>query len=185
MNYIVNILIEHGILGVIIAAFSEAIFMPIPMELVSLPIFLLNPSNAFYYSLILVLFSILGSTVGYYIGKACAKPLLSKLISKDNLDKLNKLYSKNSFLTVLTSSFTPIPYEAYVLSAGVFNIGFRKFMVPAIISRIIRHLPQGILISLYGDALLSHFKDYTLIIALVIFVGIIILKYLFSIIKTK
>lgn len=183
MDDIIKILIEHGLVGIMIAAFSEAIFLPIPMELISIPIFLLNPSKAFSYSLILILFSILGSTVGYYIGKACAKPLLNKLISKDNLHKINNLYSKNSFLTVLTSSFTPIPYEAYVLSAGVFNIGFKKFIIPAAVSRVIRHLPQGILITLYGDTLLSHFKNYTLIIALIVFIVIIMLKYLFSIIK--
>lgn len=180
MDDIIKILIDYGILGIMIAAFAEAIFMPLPMELISIPIFLLNPSKALFYSLILILFSTIGSTVGYYIGKSFGKPILNKLISQSHLQKINNLYSKNSFITILTSSFTPIPYEAYVLSAGIFNIGFRKFIFPAIISRVIRHLPQGILITLYGDALLLHFKDYTLIFALIVFIVIIIFKQIIN-----
>lgn len=185
MNYIIETLINYGILGIIIVAFSEAIFLPIPMEFISIPTFLLNPSKAFLYSFILILFSTLGSIVGYYVGKTFGSPLLNKFISQENLDKLNKLYSKNLFITVLTSSFTPIPYEAYVLSSGIFNIGFRKFILAAIISRVIRHLPQGILITLYGDALLIHFKKYTLIIALTAFIFIVILKHLFILLNKE
>lgn len=179
MNNIINILINYGLFGIIIVAFSEAIFLPVPMEFISIPIYLLNPTKAFLYSIILVLFSALGSIVGYYLGKFLGKPIMKKFISDENLTKLKNLYDKNSFLTILSSSFTPIPYEAYVLSAGMFTIDFRKFIFPAIISRIIRHLPQGIIISLYGRTLLSHLKNYTLVISLFIFT-ILLLKYLLS-----
>lgn len=183
MDNIIKILIDYGILGIMIAAFSEAIFMPLPMELISMPIFLLNPSKAFFYSLILILFSTMGSTVGYYVGKALGKPLLRKLISENHLQKLNNLYSKNSFITILTSSFTPIPYEAYVLSAGILNVEYKNFIIPAIISRLIRHLPQGILIALFGDAFLLNFKNYTLFIALILFLIILFLKFILRNIK--
>jgi membrane protein YqaA with SNARE-associated domain len=183
MNNIINLLIKHGILGIIIAAFSESIFMPIPMELISIPIYLLNSSKALLYSIILILFSTLGSTVGYYIGKILSNSSLNKFMSNKNTYILKRLYDKNSFLTILTSAFTPIPYEAYVLSAGIFNIGFRKFFLAATISRVIRHLPQGILINLYGVAIISHVKNYTLIAGLIIFSIITIFKYLFSVMK--
>lgn len=185
MSNIINSLINHGIYGIIIAAFFEAIFMPVPMELISIPIALLNPSKAFFYSIILIVFSSLGSAVGYYIGKILGKPLLQKFVSAENLNRLKSLYTKNSFLTVLTSAFTPIPYEAYVLSAGIFNIGFVKFILASILSRIIRHLPQGIIISLYGEALLSQLKNYTLSIGLGVFIILISFKYLFTVFKNN
>lgn len=179
MNNIINILIHYGIFGIIIAAFSEAIFLPVPMELISIPIYLLKPTKAFLYSIILTLFSSLGSIVGYYLGKFLGKPIIEKFISAENINRLKNLYDKNSFLTILTSSFTPIPYEAYVISAGIFNIDFRKFIFASIISRLIRHLPQGIIIFLYGEIILLHLKNYTLVISLFIFI-IVLLKYLFS-----
>jgi membrane protein YqaA with SNARE-associated domain len=178
MDIIIDILVSYGIYGVMIAAFCEAIFMPVPMELVSIPIYLANPSNAFLYSVVLILFSLLGSTAGYHIGKLLGLPLIGKLSSMKYISQLKNLYAKNAFLTVLTSSFTPIPYEVYALSAGIFNIGFTKYILASIISRVIRHLPQGILIYMFGGALVGYIKKYTLIIAVIIFTAVLILNYL-------
>lgn len=185
MINIINILVGYGMYGIIIAAFLEAIFMPVPMELISIPIYLLNPTKAFFYSFILVIFSFSGSIAGYYIGKILGKPLLNKFDSSKYISKLRELYTKNSFLTILTSSFTPIPYEAYVLSAGVFNIDFPKFALGSAISRIIRHLPQGIIVFLYGESLLTYLKEYTLILGLATFILIILLKYMLSAVRNK
>ena len=178
MDNLINMLVEYGVFGIILAAFAEAIFLPLPMELVSIPIYLASPQNAFFYSILLITFSTLGSIAGYHLGKAFGKPLINKFISESNFYRLKSLYSKNSFLAILTSSFTPIPYEAYVLSAGVFNIGFKKFILASIISRVIRHLPQGILIALYGNTILTHLKSYTLIICVIIFLIFILIKKL-------
>ncbi|WP_426348511.1 YqaA family protein [Alloiococcus sp. CFN-8] len=178
MDNLIKLLVEYGMFGIMLVAFAEAIFLPLPMEVVSIPIYLLRPENAFFYSVVLIAFSILGSIAGYYLGKAFGKPLLNKFISEGNFNRIKELYSRNSFLAILTSSFTPIPYEAYVLSAGVFNIGFKKFILASIISRAIRHLPQGILITIYGDTILTHLKSYTLVVCLVIFSALILIKKL-------
>lgn len=179
MDNLIYIIINYGVFGIMIAAFAEAIFLPVTMEIISIPIYLANTNKALLYSIILILFSILGSIAGYYLGKFFAKPLNNKFASKKSINKLRDLYNKNAFLAILTSSFTPIPYEAYVLSAGVFNIDFKKFLLASIISRIIRHLPQGIIIFLFGDAFVSHMKNYTIGIAIVVFV-LILVKYLFK-----
>ena len=179
MSYVINILINYGVIGIMIAAFFEAILMPVPMEFIFIPIALLNQDKALLYAIILIVFSSMGSTVGYYIGKFLSGTLLNKFISAENTNKLKNLYKKNSFLAILTSAVTPIPYEAYVLSAGIFNIGFTRFIIAAIISRGIRHLPQGIIIFLYGDVFLGNLKNYTMIMGLIIFIIILLFKYLF------
>jgi membrane protein YqaA with SNARE-associated domain len=177
MQTIINVLINYGLLGIAIAGFSEAIFLPMPMEFVFIPITLLNTSKAFEYSIVLIVFSTFGSLVGYYIGKLVGTPLLSKIISKDRFNMLKDMYVKNSLLTILTSSFTPIPYEVYVISAGTFNINLTKFIAASIISRVIRYLPQGILITVFGDALLSYIKSYTMLAALLVFIALLLFKY--------
>jgi membrane protein YqaA with SNARE-associated domain len=178
MDNIIDILADFGIIGIMIAAFSEAIFLPVPMEVISIATYLINPAKAFFYSIILIVFSVLGSITGYNLGRVLGKPLINKVVSAENFNKLKSLYDKNSFLTLLTSTFTPIPYEAYVLSAGIFNIGFRKFFLASTLSRVIRHLPQGILITLYGEDIISYLKNYSLFICLFIFMLIFLLKYL-------
>jgi membrane protein YqaA with SNARE-associated domain len=177
MQTIIDILINYGILGIAAAGFSEAVFLPIPMEFVFIPIALLNTSKAFIYSLVLLLFSTFGSLGGYYLGKSVGTPLLTKMISADKFTKLKDMYSKNAFLTLLTSCFTPIPYEVYVISAGTFNINMTTFITASVISRIIRYLPQGILITLFGRAILQYIKSYTLAAGLAVFIVLLVLRY--------
>lgn len=185
MQTIINLLINYRVLGIAIAGFSEAIFLPMPMEIVFIPIVLFNTSKAFAYSLILIAFSTLGSLIGYFIGKLIGTPLLNRMISKDNFNKLKGMYTRNAFLTILTSCFTPIPYEAYVISAGAFNINFTGFISASIISRIIRYLPQGILISLLGDAIITYIKSYTIIAGVLVFIVFLIFKHFFNKILIK
>ncbi len=178
MEHLVSILVDFGLVGITIAAFSEAVFLPVPMELISIPVYLVNPTKAFFYSVILIVFSVLGSITGYHLSRFLGKPLMHKFVAEESIHKLKTLYDKNALLTILTSAFTPIPYEAYVLSAGIFEIAFKKFLIATIIGRSIRHLPQGILIWLYGDTILSNLKAYTLAVVLLVFVIVVAFKYL-------
>jgi membrane protein YqaA with SNARE-associated domain len=178
MNSIISILIDFGVIGIVVSGFFEAIFLPIPMEFVFLPIALLNPDKALLYAVALILSSFLGSTVGYFAGTLIGMPLINRLISKEKFEQLKNIYSKGSFWAILTSSFTPIPYEVYVISAGVFKIGLKKFIIASLASRIIRYVPQGTLIFFYGDALLPYFKSYILLITLIVFTFVLTSKYL-------
>ena len=178
MEHLVSLLVDFGIVGIIIAAFSEAVFLPVPMELISIPVYLANPTKAFFYSVILIVFSILGSITGYHLSRLIGKPLIHKFVAEKHIHRLKTLYEKNALWALLTSAFTFIPYEAYVLSAGTFEIGFNKFLFATVISRAIRHLPQGILIWLYGDIILLNLKAYTLAVVLLVFVIIIAFNYL-------
>lgn len=170
----VKLLIDYGIIGIIIAAFLEPILMPFPVEFVFIPVSLINPSNSLFYSVVLVLFSTFGSIIGYNVGVKAGRPILKKAVSEKTIDKIEDLYKKNAFLTILTSVFTPIPFEAYVLSAGIFKIDIVKFILAILLSRGIRYITQGVLISFFGKDMLFMMKNYLWIVGLVIFTGIII-----------
>lgn len=181
MDNITDLLINYGLIGIMIAALSEAIFLPIPMELISIPIYLTNPTKSISYSIVLIIFSIIGSIAGYYIGGILgnvSKPLVEKFIPNKNLQKLKLLYDKNAFLTLISCFFTPIPYETYVLSAGMFKINFKKFISATIISRLLRHLPQGIIVFYYGESFLFELTQYSFITSSIIFIAIIVYQFI-------
>lgn len=75
MDDILKIFISFGPYAIAIAAVFEAIFLPVPMEVISIPIHLSNHSKAIPYSLTLILFSTLGSAAGYFIGRRIGKPM--------------------------------------------------------------------------------------------------------------
>lgn len=173
MAHIIQVLIDYGIIGISIAAFCEAIIMPIPMEIVYLPVVLLNPKKALVYTFVLIGMSTLGTIVGYSLGEILGIKILSKFIESKNIKKIKNLYIKNVFMTIITSAFTPIPYEAYVLSAGIFRVKFKRFILGAVLSRTIRYLPQGILIYFYGVKFNNNLKIFTTAIGIITIIFIL------------
>ncbi|MCQ8213553.1 VTT domain-containing protein [Cetobacterium somerae] len=170
-----EILKNYGILGIAIAGLLEATILPIPMETISIPVYLSSEKNIPYLVVILIFFSTLGSAIGYFFWKELGRFIRDKYSQKKILIKLKKLYEKNIFLTILSSAFTPIPFEGYVMVAGILGINFKIFILGAIASRILRHLPQGIIVYFYGERILNNFKAYSIGIIL-IFICIFIIK---------
>lgn len=170
-----------GYAGIIISGFSEGLFLPFPMELIYIPVATANPAKAINYTLLLICFSIIGSVIAYAIGRSGGQKLLLKIsLIKRNFTRIQSLYDKNSFMALLTSSFTPLPYEIYTFSAGAFGVGFKKFIIASAMSRLIRYVPQGMLIYLYGSKVLSFIKKYGILAAIILVGVIFIVKSLFT-----
>ncbi|MDX8336910.1 YqaA family protein [Candidatus Cetobacterium colombiensis] len=172
-----EILKNYGLYGIIIASLLEATVLPIPMETISIPAYLSAKENIIYLLIILVSFSTLGSIVGYSIWKRLGKIIRNKYREKDIFIKIKILYERNIFLTLLSSAFTPIPFEAYVMVAGILSINFKLFLIGVVLSRILRHFPQGLLIYFYGDKILDNIKLYSFLIIMFIF-SFNLVKYL-------
>jgi ubiquinone/menaquinone biosynthesis C-methylase UbiE/membrane protein YqaA with SNARE-associated domain len=174
---VLELLTGTGYIGIIIAGFTEAIFMPFPMEVVYIPIALADPGMGLKCTALLITSSFIGSIAAYWIGKFTGQKLVYRLdFVKRNFKQIKNIYDKNSFFAIMTSAFTPIPYEAYTLTAGIFNIRFKDFLVASILSRIIRYVPQGVLIYLYGDTVISIIKSYGILSAVILFIVIVALK---------
>lgn len=175
----IEILKNYGIYGIMIAGLLEATILPIPMETISIPTYLSSKDNIVYLLLMLIFFSTLGSIIGYFIWKILGNPIRDRYNENKLFIKLQTLYDKNIFLTLLSSAFTPIPFEGYVMVAGILKINFKVFLLGAFLSRIIRHFPQGLLIYFYGNQILDNIKLYSFILTILIF-SIIFIKYLIS-----
>lgn len=63
-----EILKELGVYGIALAGLLEATILPIPMETISIPIYLSLKESAVYLVIVLIIFSILGSILGYFFG---------------------------------------------------------------------------------------------------------------------
>lgn len=177
---ILQFLNSIGYIGIMVAGLAEAIFMPFPMDVIFIPLATANPAKAINYAVTLITFSSLGSIISYKVGKVGGQRLLCKIaFIKRNFSQIERLYNDKSFITIMTSAFTPIPYEVYTITAGVFNVDFKKYITASILSRIIRYGPQGILIFLYGDEVLLLTKRYGVFSALILFITILIVRYVF------
>ena len=173
-----------AILILILNAFSESIFFPIPPDALLILISLKNIELAILMSIITAISSVSGGIVGYYIGNKLGRNLVFKIISANHIIKAENLFSKFGFWIIITAAFTPIPYKVFTLTAGVLNLDLKKFIIASIIGRSLRFILIGIMISILGERINSYTNsnfDLITIITAIFFLSltliILVIKY--------
>jgi len=170
------------LLGVL--SFAEAVFFPIPPEVMLAPMTLAQPKRWAWFATISLVCSTLGALVGYAIGMYAfdlAAPLLQKLGYWPKFLEVKEVAAKNGFWFLLIGGFTPIPFKLLTLASGAVSMPLLPFLAGAIIGRGKRvYLVTG-LIRLGGEKAEQMIHKYVEPIgwaALVLLVGLIVgLKY--------
>ncbi len=170
--------------ALILGALLEATCLPVPMELISIPVYLSNQKYSLVFFLVLISFSFIGTVIGYHIGKLFYGKFVKKSSTVKHVSEFKKMYDENLKLTIISSAFSPIPYEIYVLSGGLLQVNLKEFLIFSLISRIMRHLPQAVLVWLYGDVFIVYFKRYFTMASAIIFL-ILTTIIVFRIVKKK
>lgn len=140
-------------------AFSESAFFLIPPEVMVIPMALAAPDKAIFYGLFISLLSLLGAIFGYWLGQKGGKPVLNKLFKEKHTIAVKKLFQKYDAKAIFIAAFTPIPYKVFTLSAGVFDLNFRRFLIASIIGRSTRYLLLTGLIAIFGPAVKSFIEN--------------------------
>ncbi len=143
-------------------SFVEAFIFPVPPELMMLPMALSRPHRAFTYAHVSLVFSILGSFVGYMLGHfafAALTPLLARL---DLLQPINQAVATLraemgahwlSMLGVLVlAALQPvIPMKVITWSSGIVGVPLPAFALCMAIGRAKRVYVLALLVRLFGE----------------------------------
>jgi membrane protein YqaA with SNARE-associated domain len=121
---------------------------------------LINPSSSLYYALICSVGSVLGGAFGFLLGLKGGRPLLLKLFSQEKVHMVEYWFQKYDVWAVGIAGFTPIPYKVFTISAGVFNLDFKRFLVASAISRSARFFMVAGFIALFGPSIQILLKNY-------------------------
>lgn len=150
---VVEILLEWGLIGLVIAAFTESFISPILPDVILLPLALANPSMAIYYGTVATVVSVLGGIVGYWIGAKWGMTVVHKVMSDKYADKIAAFaHSENIGWTVWLAAMSPIPYKLVSISAGAFRVKWSVFIVASIFGRAKRFFLEAVLIFYFGEA---------------------------------
>jgi len=142
--------LEYGYLGIFIISFTESIIQPIPPDpfITGATAFGLN---LFLSAFIAAIASILGGSVGYFLGKTLGEPVAKKFIKDKYYQKGEELFNKYGIYAVLIGALTPVPYKVICWMAGIFEMNFTKFLIASFIGRFPRFFAVAILGQFIGS----------------------------------
>jgi membrane protein YqaA with SNARE-associated domain len=160
-------------------SFIEAIFFPVPPEVMLAPMSLARPKKAFWFASLSLFGSMTGMFIGYAIGHYfidIAMPFIEKMGYASQFEDIKLQAANNGFWLLLLAGFTPIPFKIFTLASGAVGMPLLPFFLGALIGRGKRvYLVAG---AIYwgGERAEAKLRQYIEPIgwtALVLFIGVI------------
>ncbi|ABR73936.1 DedA family protein [Actinobacillus succinogenes] len=124
-------------------SFIEAIFFPIPPDVMLIPMAMSKPQSAVRFAIICTIASIVGGMIGYSVGYYAfdfVQQYIVKWGYQTQWDKAISWFEQWGILVVFVAGFSPIPYKIFTIAAGVMQMMFIPFVLTATISRAARFL---------------------------------------------
>ena len=145
-------------------SFIEAIFFPIPPDVLLIPMILANIKKAWLYAFVTTITSVVGGLVGYAIGylayEQIAEPLLLNLGKQTAMSLFSSSINENGFLIVLTAGVSPIPFKVVSVMSGFTQMPVFVFLLSALLGRATRFFVVATLLKYYGEAIKSFIETY-------------------------
>ena len=172
----------YAVYALFLIAFAESSFFPIPPDVLLIAMSILDPAYAFTFALVCTAGSLAGAVFGFLLGIKGGRPLLLKLFSVEKILAVEKYYRKWDVWAVAIAAFTPIPYKVFTISAGVFQLDFKRFLLASALGRSGRFFLVAGVIYLFGPAIKQVLTDYlnlfTIAFIVLLLVGFWVIRHL-------
>jgi membrane protein YqaA with SNARE-associated domain len=166
-----------------VLSFCEAIFFPVPPELMLAPMCLAKPKRGYWYAAISLGGSLLGMFIGYAIGywaMDAVMPLIERFgyaeVFADIKARVAAGGGMTAFWLLVIAGFTPVPFKIFTIASGAVGMPLLPFFFGALIGRGKRVFLVAFLIRMFGERAEQILRKYSEPIgwaALVLLVGVI------------
>ncbi len=171
---------SYGGAGLFLVAFldSSVLSFPIACDLIVIQLSIDQPARMPYYAFSAAFGSLLGSLFLYYLAKKGGEAMFRKRAGA-RAERIRRWLERNAFLSVAIPSILPppMPFKAFVLAAGVFQIPVRTFVLALSVGRGLRYFAEGILAVRYGKDAWMMIQQHKLLFTAAI-LGLIFASYL-------
>jgi len=156
----------HAQPALFLIAFAESTIFPIPPDVLLIAMAVAAPTKALRFALICTAGSVTGGIVGYLIGWGLWGQLDTLFyqyipgFTEEKFALMANKFSENTFLTIFTAGFTPIPFKIFTITAGAALVPFMAFLIGAAISRAARFFILASLIRLFGSGIKDWIDRY-------------------------
>lgn len=177
---------KYGIWGLVLVAFAESSFFPIPPDILLIPMVLSLRTKAFYFAFVATAASVVGGAFGYLIGSAgfetIGQPLLAFYHYESQFETFKQTFNEWGAWSVFVTGVTPFPYKVITITSGVTGLDFTTFMLTSVLARGARFFLVAGLLYYFGEPI-RNFIEKRLGILFVVFCVLLIgsfvlIKYL-------
>jgi membrane protein YqaA with SNARE-associated domain len=177
---------RYAYYALFIIAFVESSFFPIPPDVLLIAIVISDTRKWWKVAFVCTLGSICGAYLGYFIGWGVYEMVGKAIVQTYHLESIVELlrvkYSESAFLTIFTAAFTPIPYKAITITAGLFRIPLLTLTVASIVGRAGRFFLVAGALRCFGkkiaDSIEKYFDILSVVFVILLIGGIFLLKVL-------
>jgi membrane protein YqaA with SNARE-associated domain len=154
---ILGLLKPLGVWGVMGFAAVDAAFLGMPLDAIVAGYAYADPKRFLLYAAMGAAGSALGSIVIYLIGYKGGEVLLVKRIGHARFAKIKANFERHEFLAIMLPSMLPppTPFKLFVLSAGVAEMNFGRFMAAIFFGRLLRFSLVSLIVIRYGPEILG------------------------------
>ena len=168
-------------------AFSEAIFFPVPSDVLLIALCLGRPKRSFFYGLICVSFSIFGGCVAFWLGVMLGGDRVIEMFDFVHLggkaSQAMSLYREYDFWAVATAALTPVPYMVFSWLGGIAKISFIKFVITSAIFRSMRFFSESAIIYLIGPKAKEWIEKYFNLASIIVIILLVIIFVLLKLLS--
>ncbi|SFR48548.1 YqaA family protein [Litoreibacter janthinus] len=167
----------YAMWALVIVAFAESSFFPIPPDLLMIPMIIARPNKAFVIAGLAMAASVIGGLLGYAIGalafEQIGRPILEALGKADAAAEFNTRFNDMGFWPVLIAGLTPFPYKVITIMSGWTGMPLGTFLVASIVARGGRFFIVAALLWKFGDPI-RGFIEKRLGLTLTLFLAILL-----------
>jgi len=166
-------------------AFIESSVFPVPPDVLLVAMTAAKREKWLKYACICTAGSVLGALLGYSIGfflyETIGKWIINTYNLREVISVIGRKYGENAFFTVFTAAFTPIPYKAITISAGVFRISLPVLVCASLVGRAGRFFMVSGSIRIFGAGIQKtvekYFDIFSVIFLILLIGGYLLLKH--------
>ncbi|MBP5980269.1 MAG: DedA family protein [Halomonas sp.] len=157
------------LLGVL--SFLETIILPIPIELILIPLMASNRQRIWLLATITTAGCLLASLVGYGVGMLLFQSIGNWFIEfmgmQESYQHFQTFFNQYGFAAILAIGILPIPFQVAMITAGLSGYPILLFVLATFIARGLRYYGLAWLVYRFGHRVLVLWKRHALLTSLV------------------
>lgn len=152
-------------------SFLETIILPIPIELVLIPLMAVNKQRIWLLATVTTAGCLVASLVGYSIGLVLYQSVGTWFIEfmgmEQSYQSFQTFFDQYGFAAILAIGILPIPFQVAMITAGLSGYPIVMFVLATLIARGLRYFGLAWLVHRFGHGVLVLWKRHALVTSLV------------------